>query len=76
MNVEVEDTLLEWISERCSEFNHLWFCVSRKLIKAEARKLRNEGQSVDTTGGHRNQGAGFNDGWAQKFLNRNGLSIR
>lgn len=59
-------TMLEWISERRVN----GFRVSCKPIRAKARKMLNESQSVDTD----TKVLVFSDGWVQKFLNRNGLS--
>ena len=58
--------MLEWISERRVN----GFRVSCKPIRAKARKMLNESQSVDTD----TKVLVFSDGWVQKFLNRNGLS--
>ena len=68
MNAELEDTLLEWTSEKPTN----GFRASRELIKAKASKFYNEGQSVDKE----TKALAFSDGGVQKFLNRNGLSIR
>ena len=68
MMAELDDILLERIPERRTN----GFRVSRKLLKVKARKLYDEGQSVDTE----TKALVVSDGWVKKCLNRNELSIR
>ena len=65
---ELEERLLEWISNRRDK----GFRVSRKLIQLKAREFQNEKNAIDNG----RTELIFSNGWVQKFMARNGLSIR
>ena len=65
---ELEEHLLEWIFDRKDK----GFRVSRNLIQLKAREFNEENSAIDNG----RTEIIFSNGWVQKFMARNGLSIR
>ena len=65
---ELEERLLEWVFDRRDK----GFRVSRKLIQLKAREFQNENSAIDNG----RTELIFSNGWVQKFMAKNGLSIR
>ena len=65
---KLEKRLLEWIFERRDK----GFQVPYKLIQLKAREFQQENSAIDNG----RMELFFSNGWVQKFMARNGLSIR
>ena len=65
---EIEENLLEWIFDRCIK----GLRVSRKIIMLKAAKFQEEKEKEDLN----ITKLTFSQGWLEKFMNRNGLSVR
>ena len=65
---EKEENLLEWIFDRRSK----GLRVSRKIIMVKAAKFQEEKEKEDPN----ITKLTFSQGWLEKFMNRNGLSVR
>lgn len=65
---KIEQNLLEWIFDRRSK----GLRVSRKIIMAKAAKFQEEKEKEDPNIAKLT----FSQGWLEKFMNRNGLSMR
>ena len=65
---EFEESFLEWIFDRRDK----GFRVSRKLIQLKVREFQKENSAIDNG----RTELIFSNGWVQKFMARNGLSIR
>lgn len=65
---EIEENLLEWIFDRHSK----GLRVSRKIIMVKAAKFQEEKEKEDPN----ITKLTFSQGWLEKFMNRNGLSVR
>ena len=65
---KLEEHLLEWIFDRRDK----GFRVSRKLIQLKAREFQKQNNAIDSG----RTELIFSNGWVQKFMTRNGLSIK
>ena len=65
---EIEENLLEWIFDRRIK----GLRVSRKIIMVKAAKFQEEKEKEDPN----ITKLTFSQGWLEKFVNRNGLSVR
>ena len=67
-DAEIEEWVLEWIFDRRGK----GLRVSKKMIMLKAKSLQDETCPHD----ERDKILSYNRGWLEKFMNRNGLSLR